>query len=326
MEKRIKTLISTFAVVLVLVIGATGCTFSHFQKKEKTEVTMTQTKDKKEVKQTKNIEKERVITSVSAALETKIEDVPEGVYCLCFFPDAICFDKNFVDGVNSLDGVYYVPDEKVQKKIQELLEHPKKMEKETTKWRKKYIDYESQWLKKHNQTIEAAYSLLYKEGEENVTRYNINVDGIIENEDTIMNNPKLYKYLSSVLKNKFQYEPISVSSIKNIESATMEYVNPEDKKQYRQTIKKKEVLEKFEDWFSHAKACYSGDRPYFNGLLTLKLKNGKNIKLTMASTGVSYFSVNGDLYDYEPKNKLEGFNAYAVFECFDKIPYYNYAD
>lgn len=327
MRRKIRILISRLVVAFVFMMGATGCTFSHSNKQAKTEATMTQAGEKKEVRQARSIEKEKTITSVSETLEKKVEDVPEGVYCLRFFPDEICFDNNFVDGVNSLDGMYYIPDEGVQKKIQELLEHPKKKEKETKKWRKEYINYESQWLKKHNQTIEASFSLLYKKGKENIIRYNVNVDGIIENEDTIMNNPKLYRYLSRVLKKKFQYEPISVTTIKNIESATLEYVNPEDKKQYRQTIKNKDVLEKFESWFSHAKACYSGDRPYFNGLLTLKLKNGRNIKLTMASTGVPYFSLNGDLYNYEPDpNSAEAFNAYAVFEYFNKIPYYNYSD
>ncbi len=327
--KKPKMLVSTFAAFLVLVIGVTGCTFSSAKKEVKTEteaktdvnVVKTKEKDKTDepeaIEQTEKPEETLRTTPISASLETKIEDVPVGAYCLWFFPDELCFQENFVDGVNSKDGVYYVPDETMQKKIQKLLENPEKTEKIPTNE-----------IGDGEEHVESAYSLRYKKNneEDGLIYYRVYEDDTIEEDDTIMKNSKLRKYLSNILKDEFQYEPLDVTTIKNIESATLEYVHPETKKQYSQTIKEKEILDKFEDWFSNAKACYSGDRPYFNGLLTLELKNGNVVKLTMASTGVPYFGVNGELYDYEPQNKTEGFDAYAVFECFDKIPYYNYSE
>lgn len=325
--------------------------------------TKTKEKKKTEIggdtEQTKKTEETIRTTPISASLEKKLEDVPVGAYCLSFCPDELSFHEVFVEGLNNPDSVektdgvdiqtmeemrgmntqesvYYVPDEDQQKKIQELLEHPEKTEKIPThgtgdceevdyQWIVENIEYEEQWIKEHNQTVYAGCSLLYKtDSEEGFQQYDVKEDGTIVEEYMVMVNPKLCNYLSKILKDEFQYETLDVATIKNIESATLEYVHPKTKKQYSQTIKEKEILDKFENWFSHAKACYSGDCPYFNGLLTLKLKNGKVITLTMASSGVTYFSVNGGLYDYEPKNKPEGFDAYAVFECFDKIPYYVY--
>lgn len=379
--KKPKMLVSTFAAFLVFVIGVTGCTFSSAKNEEekvaeietKADANVTKTKEKDEteepevIEQTEKTEKTSKKTPIVESLVTKIEDVPEGAYCLCFFPDELCFREVFVEGLNNpdvvekldgvdmetmeelrgmnmKDGVYYVPDENKQKRIQELLDSPIRKEKQTTQWRDGYVEYEEEWLKEHNQMVEAGYSLLYKvdneedgiktyevnaeDGmiEDSYETYDVNADGTIEEREWVMLNSELYIYLSKILKEKFQYEPLDVTTIKNIESATLEYVHPKTKKQYSQTIKEKEILDKFEEWFSHAKACTSGDRPYYNGLLTLKLKSGKVIMLSMASTGVTYFSVNGGLYDYEPKNKPEGFDEYAVFECFDEIPYYNYSE
>ena len=355
--KKPKMLVSTFAAFLVLVLGVTGCTFSSSKKETETvagietkaDANVIETKEKAETEKTEETSQK---TPIVESLVTKIEDVPEGAYCLYFFPDELCFHEVFVEGLNNLDvveipdgmdmqtveelrrnntqnGVYYVPHEDKQKRIQKILDDPEKIEKEATLWKDGYIEYEENWIKEHNQTVEAGYSLMYKTDKEEFIRYDVNVDGTIitlDDGDTVMVNPKLYKYLSKILKNEFQYEPLDVATIKNIESATLEYVHPKTKKQYSQTIKEKEILDKFEDWFSHSKACSSGDRPYFNGLLTLKLKSGKVIKLSMASSGVTYFLVNGGLYDYEPKNKPKGFDEYAVFECFDKIPYYDYSE
>lgn len=321
--KKPKMLVSTFAVFLVFVIGVTGCTFSSAKNEEeieteietKADATATETKEKDEteelevIDQTEKTEETSQKPPIVESLVTKIEDIPEGAYCLWFFPDELCFQKNFVDGVNNMDGVYYVPDENKQKKIREIL---------------------SDSEEKKRVSSEAEYYLIYKTDKENFTRIGADMQCDIDDENvhthTSMVNPKLHKFLSKILKDEFQYEPIEIATIKNIESATLDYVHPMTKKQYSQTIKEKEILDRFGDWFSHAKACCSGDRPCFNGLLTLKLKSGKVIKLTMASTGVTYFSVNGGLYDYEPKNKPEGFDEYAVFECFDKIPYYNYSE
>ncbi len=339
--KKKKMLVSTFVAFLVLVIGVTGCTFSSGKKEAKTE-TEAKTDEPEAIKQTEKPEETLRTTPISASWETKIEDVPQGAYCLWFFPDKLCFQQNFVDGVNnvhSMDGVYYVPDETMQKKIQKLLENPEKKEKIPTQringceepddqYVTEYIEYEEQWITEYNQTLEAGYSLLYKKNskEDGLISYDVNEDGTIKQGYTVMDNSILCECLSKILRDEFQYEPLDVTTIKNIESATLQYVHPETKKQYSQTIKEKKILDKFEDWFSNAKACYSGDRPYFNGLLTLELKNGNVVKLTMASSGVSYFMVNGGLYDYEPKNKPEGFDEYAVFECFDKIPYYKYSE
>ena len=321
--KKPKMLVSTFAAFLVLIIGVTACTFSSAKNEEekvveietKADENATETKGKDEteepeaIEQTEKTEETSKKTPVVESLVTKIEDVPEGAYGLWFFPDELCFEKNFVDGVNNKDGVYYVPDENKQKKIREILAAPKKKKKVTS---------------------ESEYYLIHKTDKENFTRIGADMHCDIDDENTHTHttvvNLKLHNFLSKILKDEFQYGPIDVTAIKNIESATLDYVHPRTKKQYSQTINKKEILDKFEDWFSHAKACCSGDRPCFNGLLTLKLKSGKVIKLSMASTGVTYFSVNGGLYDYEPKNKPEGFDEYAVFECFDKISYYNYSE
>ena len=349
MKKRIeimvknKMLVSTFAAFLVLVLSVTGCTFSNGQKEAKTETVAevetkadenmtTERKEKQEIEreeqteepeQTEELEKtEKPLrtTPISASLEKKWEDVPVGAYCLSIRPNELCFDEDGIEGVDSgANFFYYVPDEKKQKKIQKLLKHPEKKEKMATRLNG-YVEYAEQWIKEHNRTVEAEFSLAYKADEGDFMQ--VNEDGAIEKGNKVMVNPKLVRYLAKILKDELQYEPLDVTTIKNIESVTLEYVHPMTKKQYSQTIKEKVILDKFEDWFSHAKACYSGDFPWYTGLLTLQLKNGKEIKLTMAN-GISCFSANGELYDYDPKLERKR-SGYEFFECFDEIPYYNH--
>lgn len=344
MKKRIemmvknKMLVSTFAAFLVLVLGVTGCTFSSAKKEAKTETAaeietkadenMTERKEKQEIEieeqteEPEKTEKPLRTTPISASLEKKWEDVPVGVYCLSIRPNELCFDENGIEGVDGgANFFYYVPDEKKQKKIQKLLKHPEKKEKMATRLIG-YVEYEEQWIKEHNRTVEAEFDLGYKADEADEGDFmQVNEDGTIEEGNKVMVNPKLYKYLSKILKDELQYEPLDVTTIKNIESATLEYIHPKTKKQYKQTIKEKKALNKFENWFSHAEACSSGDFPWYTGLLTLKLKNGKEIKLTMAN-GISCFSVNGELYDYDPKLERKR-SGYEFYECFDKIPVYN---
>lgn len=345
--KRTKILVGTFAAFLVLVLSVTGCTFSNGKKEVKTQtvaeveteadenVTIIQEKQEIEIEEQteepKKTEKTLRTTPISASLEKKWEDVPVGAYCIVFWPDELCFHDVFVEGLNNPDsvekldgvdtqtmeelrglnlqeGVYYIPDENKQKRIQKILNHSRK---------KKKISSEGE------------YSLLYKTDKEKYKRIggtlHCEIDDEYENPHahTRMFNPKLHKYLSKILKDEFQYEPLDVTTITDIESATLEYVHHKTKKQYSQTIKKKEILDKLENWFSNAKPCCTGDRPYFNGLLTLKLNNGKDITLTMASSGVPYFEVNGVLYEYDPKPKRKR-SGYEFFECFDEIPYYNH--
>lgn len=336
--KKPKMLVSTFAAFLVLVISVTGCTFSSAKNEEekvaeiekKADANATKTKGKDETKEPVAIEQtektEETLQPVTASLETKFEDVPEGAYCLWFFPDELCFRENFVDGVNSVTGVYYVPEKKMQKKIKELLENPEKKEKRTAKRDREYQEYKDKCIRENGKVTEAGFYLEYKKDKEEFIQYNVNLDGIIEDEDMYMVNPALCKLLSEILKEEFQYEPLDRRTIKDIESATLEYRHPKNKKLYSQTITDKETLGNFEYWLAWALPYYSGDKPYYNGLLTLTLKNGKVIRMSMDSTGNPYYLVNGHLYNYGIRNKIDGFNGYTLMDCFDTIPYYNYLE
>lgn len=55
-----------------------------------------------------------------------------------------------------------------------------------------------------------------------------------------------------------------------------------------------------------------------NALLTLTLKDGKTVKLSMATDSCPTFRTNGVYYNYKTDSK---FHANAFFDCFDQIPF-----
>lgn len=334
--KKPKMLVSTFAVFLILVMGVTGCTFSKAKMETKTEAnaqkmeniilaetdvaktenktlaeadaakTENKTPAVQEDLKTKKTEETLQPTATVATLETNFENIPKGKYYLWFFPDELLFKKRLSGGI------YYVPNEEMQKKIKELMDSPEEEKKITP-----------QWIKEFGEHKEAGYYLNYKTDKEEFTRILVNLDDTLINgeKETYIINKKLCNLLAKLLKDEFQYEPLDVTDIKNIVSAKLDYRNRKNQKVYSQTIEDKEILDKFEDWFSHAEPFYGGSAcPYEDALLTLTLKNGKVIKLSMASDGCEVFKVNGKPYDYTPKDKVEGFSGDTFFDCFDEIP------
>lgn len=321
--KKPKMLVHTFALFLILVIGVTGCTFSKAKSETNTEgieenasknVTSEMQKDtdaKTEEKEENTNLSEAPVSTIDpvAALEAKFtKDVPEGKYYLVVFPDELIF-KNCLSG-----GLCYVPNEEMQKKIKKLIDHPEEQKKTTAGWWEEYGN---------GKLMDAGYHLCYSGDKKDFTDFIVNSNGTLTDleKDSFMVNGKLCKLLDKILKEELNYEPVDVTDIKNIVSARLDYRNPEDKKVYSQTIEDKEILNTFEEWFSNGEPAYGGSAcPFEYALLTLTMKNGNVIKLSMASDSCEVFRANGVYYEYNYKQKVMDFSADNFFDCFDKIP------
>lgn len=313
--KKPKMLVSTFAVFLVLVIGVTGCTFSSGKNETRTAANVSKTKENKETKLQEDIEKtkktEESLQPTSTvdpveALEAKLtKNVPEGKYYLCIFPDELMFNKGLSGGL------YYVPDEEMQKKIKELMSRSEE---------KKKLPLD-EW-EKYGTLKDAGYQLRYKKGEDDIC-FRIRGEEILTNsdKDTDLFNRELCSALEKMLKEELQYEPLDLSDIKHIVSAKLDYRNRDDNKIYNQTIQDETILNQFEEWFSNATLINGGSAcPFDEAMLTLTMKSGKVVKLSMASDGCTAFRANGVYYDYRPQNKTNGFLSDVFYNCFDKIP------
>ena len=313
--KKPKMLVSTFAVFLVLVIGVTGCTFSGVKNETKTEANVSKTKENKETKMQEDIEKTKKTEETLQpaptvdpveALEAKLtKNVQEGKYYLCIFPDELMFKKGLSGGL------YYVPDGEMQKEIKELMSRSEE---------KKKLPFD-EW-EKYGTLKDAGYRLCYKKGEDDIW-FRIRGEEILTNsdKDTDLFNRELCSALEKMLKEELQYEPLDLSDIKNIVSAKLDYRNRDDNKVYSQTIQDETILNQFDEWFSKATLINGGSAcPFDEALLTLTMKSGKVVKMSMASDGCTAFRANGVYYDYRPKNKTNGFLSDAFYNCFDKIP------
>lgn len=310
--RKPKMLISTFIMFLFLLVGVTGCTFGKAKNDTKKETIATERNVQQEKNDTKTTEETPQLQSeteqpnptadVLADIEGKLVSKPvEGKVCIQVYPSDLVF-KN-----RTLGGFYYVPDEEMQKKLCKLIQKPDKKKEMVSYWWKNY-DYK-----------ELGYSLYYNDM---ILDVNSNCILINREEETFEINKKLCNLLEDILREELGYEPVDVKNIKNIVSAKIDYRDRKDEKMYSQTIEDKKILKIFEEWFANGENIHGGSAcPFEDALLTLTLKNGEVIKLSMATDSCEVFMVNGAYYEYKPgKYSKKRPIKDSYLEYFDNIP------
>lgn len=203
---------------------------------------------------------------------------------------------------------YLIPDDETQEKLKALIGKPDEKHKMYPYWTN---DYPCQ---------ELGYEICYKGNRWRVCSNNILLNGAKENLEI---NKKLCSLLKEIVEEQLNYVPLDIKSIHNIVSAKLDYRDRKDLKKYSQVIKNKKALNKFEDWFSNAEVMMGGSAcPFADALLTLTLKNGEVIKLSMATDSCTVFMANGVYYEYKGKaGKGEYFYASSFFKYFDEVPF-----
>ncbi len=121
-------------------------------------------------------------------------------------------------------------------------------------------------------------------------------------------------------------EPFNPKSIKNIKSAefTVSFSNNREKI-YKQTITDSLVLSEIEKLLSEAVIINGGSGcPFREGIMTLMLEDGQQIKIAMATDSCCVYFVNGMYFDYRPaqgrKKEESGIYNNILFDYFDRIP------
>jgi hypothetical protein len=120
--------------------------------------------------------------------------------------------------------------------------------------------------------------------------------------------------------------PFNPKMIKNIKSAELSVAFSNNKeKVYKQIITDNLALSTIEKLFSEAGVIHGGAGcPFTEGIMTLTLEDGQQIKIAMATDSCCVYFVNGMYFDYKPSEirgkEDSGIFNNIVFDYFDKIP------
>lgn len=120
--------------------------------------------------------------------------------------------------------------------------------------------------------------------------------------------------------------PFNPKMIKNIKSAELSVAFSNNKeKVYKQIITDNLALSTIEKLFSEAEVIHGGAGcPFTEGIMTLTLEDGQQIKIAMATDSCCVYFVNGMYFDYKPSEirgkEDSGIFNNIVFDYFDKIP------
>ncbi len=207
-------------------------------------------------------------------------------------------------------GGYYIPEGRYQEGILRALEKlPSEGEPYAKRWKGRK---------------ETGWRIAYKNVEimafEGGFLYYLYVDDEKGDMEYFAEAPELCDYIQTMLQDKLGYYPFHLENIRDIVSATLEVrCIFTDYQFYSQTITDREILEKFEDWFSNAEYIFGGaECGNSNSSLQLFLADGKNVRLSVATDSCPNFGINGIYYDYRPEPVWDN---REFFECFDEIPW-----
>lgn len=327
--------LGTAVLVCILLSAVTGCTiggsrqnsgktgnegndYTHSTKKEEGNTDRIENRNetiKDEADKNEVPENEKV----SQLLEDPVTDK----VCVLVYPDEA-----------GIDWGYYVAEEDRQEKLQELMNN---------------LDITKIYYEKDGKNLEndpkAVYHESYEGLQENIKSLGCSVvyQGIAwelysngyflsipqeagESDLWGTQSEELSAMVWQMVSEKFGYEEFSPEKIKNVQSATLTYINWQSGEEFMQRIGDEEILDILEGWLSHAEEIKGGSAcPFYEAVLALELENGKIIKMSMATDSCSMFRVNGVYYDYMPEGAQNinpgdiGTNE-PLYKYFDEIP------
>ena len=209
---------------------------------------------------------------------------------------------------------YYMPDEETQKKLIPLMENLDKTEKPEGIFKGRYylgINIVFQGLEWQVLSDGSLYHFLSDEN-----GYN----------EYFSVNKELCEMALQIAERDLGIVPFNPKIIKNIKSAelTVAFYNNKEKV-YRQIITDNSALSTIEKLFSEAEIIHGGTGcPFTEGIMTLMLEDGQQIKIAMATDSCCVYFVNGMYFDYKPTEMRgkedSGIYNNIVFDYFDKIP------
>ena len=139
-------------------------------------------------------------------------------------------------------------------------------------------------------------------------------------------NKELSERVLQIAEQDLGIAPFNPKIIKNIKSAelTVAFYNNKEKV-YKQIITDNSALSTIEKLFSEAEIINGGTGcPFTEGIMTLMLEDGQQIKIAMATDSCCVYFVNGMYFDYKPAEMRgkedSGIYNNIVFDYFDKIP------
>lgn len=132
-------------------------------------------------------------------------------------------------------------------------------------------------------------------------------------------NKELCEIALEIAERELGIVPFDPMTIKNVTSA--EFTLYTGGRVYKQTVTDREALSMMEKLFSEAEIFIGTKCPY-DGIMTLTLADGQQIKLLMATDDCCMYFVNGMYFNYEPaevRGKGDGILNNIIFDYFDKI-------
>lgn len=345
--KRPRTKIITLVGVVVLCCCMVGCTFGNAVEKENTNLSKNEEKaaaeqaeamasqaqlekaatqaekvmesqaelemvaaEQKELEESRKAAEEMQKAQKSGTYEIggKGEDASYKEVTLYSAPveDKVCIQVA-PPGVRDHLNYYYIPDGAVQEKLTAVISNMTDVwPAEDKNWQDmKEAGYKICYNDKEYVALEGGYLLVTKDTEE--------AQLLVWMKETC-------DLIEGLLSDYLDYEPVDITQIKDIQSATLEVCGVLTNDQYySQTITDKEVLEQFADWFRNAEYIRGGvDCCNEESCLSLTLASGEVIRLSVAMDSCSNFGINGVYYDYSPE---ETWDNTEFFSYFDEIPW-----
>ena len=251
----------------------------------------------------KNAQKQEKITDEEKNNLLLLNKPVEDKVCLGLFTTEQAYPKS-----------YYMLDEETQKKLIPLMENLDKTEKPEGIFKGRYylgINIVFQGLEWQVLSDGSLYHFLSDEN-----GYN----------EYFSVNKELCEMALQIAERDLGIVPFNPKIIKNIKSAelTVAFYNNKEKV-YRQIITDNSALSTIEKLFSEAEIIHGGTGCHFTeGIMTLMLEDGQQIKIAMATDSCCVYFVNGMYFDYKPTEMRgkedSGIYNNIVFDYFDKIP------
>lgn len=332
MKKRISmiargaktSMIALFAVV-ILSLGCIGCTFG----KPITEAPVEEyeSSESQKLNTDENIDEQQKEANAEQQTGEIFEDNESTDELIKKYPnlysepqeDKVCISVQPSEIREQLE-YYYIPEGDKQEELKKMLDSMEELSAEMANHVKKSVDngkIKVQWG--WNLRYNEKYYRVYNDGY--FVSVNLNEENIVD--VFYEQNLELYEKISDLLLQELDYGVVDISTIKDIVSATLTVkAYRTDHKLYSQTITDEESLKKIEQWFSNAKPVPGVyDCGCDGASLVLKTASGEEIKMSLATDSCTLFAVNGEFYDYRPKEKVnENWDSERVYELFDQIP------
>ncbi|MBR5597269.1 MAG: peptidoglycan DD-metalloendopeptidase family protein [Lachnospiraceae bacterium] len=315
MKKRIsviakgrKTSRVALILTIVLSVACIGCTFGEPINENRTEELSAISENKEvvsDIDETEKVMEDNTldVDKITQKYSNVYTNPQKGKICILIQPSELREQLNY----------YYIPENKVQEELKQLLDDTK------------LLSEEEQGKTKGKRGFTCSWSLEYDDKQYQVFENGYMLGTDMESFEILFfeQNLELIDKINNLLEQELNYGVIDISTISNLTSATLSVKDFRTNHQlYEQMITDDDKLKNLEVWFSNAKRVSGAYDCGNNGAaLLLKTASGQEIKISLAADDCPIFAINGIYYDYRPADKItEGWYSNHVFDMFEQIP------